>query len=603
MTQPESGRARVRHRLDLRTFVRRRRRTQAGYAAILVAMLSASILLPLSALAVDVSRWYVEAERVQNAADAAAMAGVTFLPVDLASATATAKTVTSRNGYTDGGNSTVTVGIGPKPTQLVVTISTTIPNSIAASFNQSFATITRSATADYNGPAPMGSPCNTFGNEPAQTSGSAVTPNQGSILSVPTGASCPQVPKFWAHVAGPNIYKIDGDQLMSRYCSGGEDGCSGSTNQEFRPEGYFYIVRVAPSAVGQAITLQVYDPAYAYTGQQCTTNGTTFSWNSSSTNSPNPYVNDARVRYLTFASGVAANQFCAGDNRYTASSGGDVATTTSFGLRQPVDTFVPQQGAPISGCVKQYPGYTQTQVTNATLTSSNAAYNQKLAAVFHRWVNLCTFTPTRSGDYYLQVRTNVQLNTSNYDNMGGYSGNMAVFNQTSDDLNAKGSGGNEFAIRATSPTPGAVSVSGWERMGIWMNSDAVTSTMNLVRVVPAAASKTLVFEFFDGGEGAVGGTFKVLPPIGSSTTLTNCVGAGKVNGPLANCSITGVSSSAGWNGRSQQVRVPIPATYTCNASNPAECWFRVEVSFGSGQVHDVTTWSARIEGDPVRLIK
>ncbi len=588
-------------RLSLRAYLQRRSRDQRGYAAILVAMLCASILLPLSALAVDVSRWYVEVERVQNAADAAAMAGVTYLPVDLASATTTALASAAANGYPNSGTSTVTVAIGAKPTQLVVTVTNRIPNSIAASFGQDFATIKRSATADYNGPAPMGSPCNTFGNEPAGTTPSGVTPSQSSILSAPSGASCPQIPKFWAHVAGPNIYKADGDQLMSRFCSGIEDGCSGSTNQEFRPEGYMYIVRVAPSAVGQPISLQVYDPAYAYTGQQCTTRSG-FSWSTSSTNAPNPHVNDARNRYRTFSSGTAANEFCAGDNRYTSSSGGDVPTVTSFGLRAPIDTFVPLDAAPMSSCVKQYPGYDSSAVSNSALTSGSS-YNQKLAAVFHRWVSLCTFTPTRSGDYYLQVRTNVALNTSNYDGQGGYSGNMNVFNQMNDDTSVRGSGGNEFAVRATSPTPGAVSVAGWDRMGIWMNSDAVTSTMNLVRVVPAAASKTLVFEFYDGGEGAVGGVFKVLPPTESPISLTGCIGAGKVNGALSNCSITGVSSAAGWNGRIQQVKVPIPATYTCNAASTAGCWFRVEVSFGSGQVHDVTTWTARIEGDPVRLIK
>ena len=67
------------------------RRNEGGYAAIVVTMLSASVLLPGSALAVDVSRWYVEVERVQNAADSAAMAGVTWLPIDLTSATSTAR--------------------------------------------------------------------------------------------------------------------------------------------------------------------------------------------------------------------------------------------------------------------------------------------------------------------------------------------------------------------------------------------------------------------------------------------------------------------------------------------------------------------------------
>ena len=47
-------------------------------------------------------------------------------------------------------------------------------------------TIARSAVADYNGPAPMGSPCNTFGNEPSSGVGSA-TPVGTALPAAPYG--------------------------------------------------------------------------------------------------------------------------------------------------------------------------------------------------------------------------------------------------------------------------------------------------------------------------------------------------------------------------------------------------------------------------------
>jgi hypothetical protein len=570
---------------------RLRKRNERGYAAILVALLAVTILMPLAALAVDVSRWYVEVERVQAAADAAALAGVTYLPIDFADASATARTVAARNG----GYTSVSVRVGDKPTQLEVTVSSRIPNSFAGSFSNRFATITRSSVADYNGPAPMGSPCNTFGNEPAGTSGAGPV---GSQLGIPTGgAQCSATPKFWANVHGPNVFKVDGDQLMTRFCSGSEDGCSGSTNGDFRSQGYFYIVRIGPGAVGQPVTLQVYDPAYAFTGQQCQTRPGTVT-----SNNANPYAtSDAITRYQT---GGTPSAFCNGDSRYSGSiPNAEVPTVTSFGLRSPIDTFVPSLAPPMSSCVKQYPGYGSSAVTVPALTQGNASYNQRLAAVFHQWVPLCTFTPTRAGDYYLQVRTNVALKTSNPDSRGGYDGNMAVFTQTGDDTSVRGNGGNTFAIRAISVAAGSVSVAGWDRMSIWMNSNAVTSTFNLVRVVPAAASKTLSFEFYDAGDAASGGTIKVLPPLETSLTLKDCVGAGRSAGPLTNCQVSGVSASNGWNGRSQTINVPIPSTYTCNAASAGGCWFRVQVSFGAGAVHDITTWTARIDGDPVRLIE
>ena len=580
----------------LRATLRERRRLarqQAGYAAIFMALLVAGILFPIASFAVDVARWYVEGERVQAAADAAAMAGVTYLPADFSSASAEAVKVAGKNGYPNSGSSTVAVAQGAKPTQLQVTITSQVHNSIAASWGDDYTTISRTAVADYNGPAPMGSPCNTFGNEPA---GTATYGPSASQLSVPSGATCSSTPQFWGSVYGPDIYKVDGDQVMTRYCSGSESNCTSGNNADFRPEGYFYIIRVGTGAIGKAVTVQLYDPAYVYTGQYCDSKPGT-----PSSNTINPYVTDAKTRYNTSAT---ANSFCNGDSSYTAKSGITTATTTSYGLRAPVDTFVPSDAPPMSGCVKQYPGYASSAVSVNALTSTNGAYSQKLAAVFHQWQTLCTFTPASAGDYYLQVRTNVALNTSSYDNRGGYDGNMNVFTQKTDNTTVKGAGGNTFAIRAfATGASNAISVAGWDRMGMWMNTTGSSATFNLVRVVPAAATKTLDFEFFDGGDAASGGSFQILPPTETPITLTGCQGTGVVTGSLSNCKLTGVSSSAGYNGKSQHIRVPIPATYTCNWASAGGCWFRITVNFGTASVHDTTTWTARIDGDPVRLIK
>ena len=84
--------------------------------------------------------------------------------------------------------------------------------------------------------------------------------------------------------------------------------------------------------------------------------------------------------------------------------------------------------------------------------------------------------------------------------------------------------------------------------------------------------------------------------------LAGCTGGGVRNGALSGCALTNVSSGSGWNGKNQTIRVPIPNTYTCNTTQGGGCWFRLQVSFPSGQ-SDTTTWSARVDGDPVRLIE
>ena len=111
------------------------------------------------------------------------------------------------------------------------------------------------------------------------------------------------------------------------------------------------------------------------------------------------------------------------------------------------------------------------------------------------------------------------------------------------------------------------------------------------------------FEVVDAGDAASNGTIKILPPVETGGAFTGCTGAGKVNGPLSNCQITGINSTNGWDGKTQHIEVPIPAGYTCNDASAGGCWFRVQVSFGSGTVTDVTTWNAEVVGEPVRLIE
>ena len=145
---------------------RLRRRDEAGYAAVVTALLASAVFLGMAAVGVDTARWYVEVERVQKAADAAALAGVTYMPNDLPSARTTAIASATRNGYPNSGTSQVIVVAGDKPSELKVTIKSTIRNTFGSMIGVDKATIVRSAVADYTAPAPMGSPCNIFGNEP-----------------------------------------------------------------------------------------------------------------------------------------------------------------------------------------------------------------------------------------------------------------------------------------------------------------------------------------------------------------------------------------------------------------------------------------------------
>ena len=585
-----------------------RSRTERGYVAVLSALFVGCLVIPLCALSVDVARWYVEVQRIQNAADAAATAGVTFLPDDFATAQSTAIAVAARNGFPNTGSSSVSVAVGDKPTQLLVTINSTIPNAFGSAIGLNLSTIARSATADYNGPAPMGSPCNAFGNEPPGTGTSARGPIGSVISAPPGGAVCTSNPQFWSAIAGPDTPKGNGDQYMTRTCNAGNDGCTGTSNDQFDPRGHFYVVRVNAAAVGTPVTVQLYDPAWVETGDNCeTATSVTTSPSIPLRNDMNPYTPDGTSRYAK-----AAGTYCPGD----VLNGGTDPIITSYVLREPTDTYVPSNGAPITSCVKQYPGYLKADNTTGSLaekmpgtptsqpgTTNNSLYKVEVAKVFHQWLDFCTFTPDRIGDYYLQVRTNVALGGTS-DGEGGYDGNDDVYSQAGDENSVHGSGNNRFAIRLKGSASGAVAVSGWQHMTIYANYSGAQTEFNLVRVIPAAATKTLLVGFYDVGDASNPGTITVLPPTDSnmSSTINNCVANGVVNGALPGCKFTNVSSASGWNGKVQFVRIPIPNTYTCNASQAGGCWFRLQVSFPGG-VNDTTTWTAQMTGDPIRLIK
>jgi len=542
------------------------------------------------------------------------------MPDDFAAAKARAIEVAEDNGFPNSGTSSVVVAAGDKPTQLKVTVSSRVNNAFARTFGVPTSVMSRYAVADYNGPAPLGSPCNTFGNEP--TSGAALPPT-GSQLKPVTYATCSTNPQFWGAIAGPEVYKDQGSEFEARKCGGGEVGCSsssnGATNSEFEARGFIYMIRVGAAAVGQSVRVQIFDPAYVDTGSGGCDAGPVFS-SLSGSRSEYPYATtDADTRYLR-----GATAFCTGDSDNSGrrfpttnntSPSTEVPTITSFAIRKPIDTQNPYV-APFqsTGCIKQFPGYSNTTSAGALSTNNlrsggSYPYNANLAKVYRQWVDLCTFTPTQAGDYYIQVRSNVAL-PSGYtlDATGAVVGNMNVVNQAGDDTAVKGNGNNMFAFRAITGAPaGSVSVASWDRMRIYANADSATTTFNLVRVVPAAANKTLVVTYYDVGEatGTTAGTVQVLAPADSNispTAVANCKGEGVYVGGLTNCRVENVTSTTN-NGKTQTIRVPIPNSYTCQVTSTGGCWWRVTINFPGAKVTDATTWTARIVGEPVRLIE
>ena len=211
-------------------------------------------LTAFAGLAIEYNRWENIGNRVQKAADAAALAGAVFMPENIGNkAFTTAKSIASQNGFTDGSNGIViTTAAGKLPNQLKVVIKVPTKNPFGGIIGYGSTTIQRVAVAEYQLPQNMGAPQNYFGNDPE----SAAAP-----------------PQFWGNVFGPSSNKSKGDATQSAssraptsLCDG--DNCPSGVNKDYEATGYFYGIDVPAGATG-ALNVQVFDPAFVHVGDQC----------------------------------------------------------------------------------------------------------------------------------------------------------------------------------------------------------------------------------------------------------------------------------------------------------------------------------------------
>lgn len=127
---------------------------------LIVFALALSVFVGALALGVDLNHLRAETENAQRAANAAALAGVVFVPAYMEHATSRAQEEATKNGFTDGKNG-VTVNVGPVTGfnyRLRVTISEPVNLFFTHLFGRDQVRISRTATAEYLPPLQMGAP-------------------------------------------------------------------------------------------------------------------------------------------------------------------------------------------------------------------------------------------------------------------------------------------------------------------------------------------------------------------------------------------------------------------------------------------------------------
>lgn len=200
---------------------------EKGVALPLVALMLVT-LLGVAAFGIDLGWFYLNASKIQRAADAGALAGVIHMPDDFIQAEIVANQITRTNAYENGADSAVVVvePVAGQATQLQVTITDTIPTFFLKVFGMVDVNITRTARAEFVPPLPMGSPDNQFGNSCDPT------------MAVGCGSN------FWANIHGRYTDTIMGDAFSSA-CRGDNVFPCGAANTTFRDDshprpGYLY---------------------------------------------------------------------------------------------------------------------------------------------------------------------------------------------------------------------------------------------------------------------------------------------------------------------------------------------------------------------------
>jgi len=589
-----------------------RRRADGGYAMVL----SALILVPLlgfAGFAVDVGSWYSQASSLQRAADAASLAGVVWQP-DFATAQGEAVAAAARNGYVNGVDG-ITVAVTDDGTnQLGVVITDNDVELFFAGLFLDNVTIGRTSVSEYVRTVPMGSPENYLGNDPIQ------------------GNS----PNFWLATFGPQTSKRSGDRYHTQVC-GGAIFCSGSVNDEFDPEGYYFTVQVDALQAG-ALDIEVFDVVHLNYGDACTEtsaptsnggNGGSWlfadgsvageAWYSGNTNGLGNYPEE---RYEVGGAGNPGGAaWCPGDNGL---SGTDYEMTVI--VRGPDNTPFDNTDNPVV-CWSRWGADTRADQGDFVADLLDNSGRQPIDSgsvggytvpspssvvfrdYFREWANVCSIGAPQVGNYIVQVRTNADAS-----------------NPTLWDPSIATQGRNRFSLKAgfgspSSPTYGSnVSISADGRLPMYVNvPPGAPSTcagsptcFYIARVLPEWAGQQLQLDVYDLTDGSSINVSFIPPPDSGLGTFAGCdfvffdEGGTTVDLIESNCTATYAANSqlgnGGSNGDSIAAFIDIPIGYTCNSASAFGCWVTAELTF-NGTPSDTTTWSAEVTGDPIRLIE
>lgn len=250
----------------IKTLLDRLKSEDGGFSLPFIASMMI-LLIGLSAFAIDLGWIYLNGGRLQRGADSAALAGVIYLPHDLPSVESNAVSGADANGWDvgtviqdDGTNVSISGG-GPDTLEwhqlddnkLRVTLTSTINTFFLKVLGFDQITMTRTSTAQFIKPVPLGAPANCIGIGEGVGTDGLDGHATGSNGAFDTCGDYTQ--NFWSAINGNRTAIEHGDPYgptCGWQCGGGNPD----------HDQYYYFAIDVPAGAGNWVDVYLYDAGF-----------------------------------------------------------------------------------------------------------------------------------------------------------------------------------------------------------------------------------------------------------------------------------------------------------------------------------------------------
>lgn len=555
------------------------------------------VLMGAAAMAVDLGWVYWQSIEIQHGADAAALAGVVYEPDLRTEAHTEAVAAAAQNGYDDTAAETTVrvVDFVDDDTAVVndsmlrVTVQHEVETFFLKVFGLNDFDVQKTAVAEYVQPLAMGSPESQFGDDPAAGN----------------------EPGFWGQVNTHFSGKTGGDRYgalclhdgFGADCKKDTQSGSGGTQQGENPEarwvtaegtaaatgGYTYGIDVPDGASGLAVEI-FNGPVYAI--RKWDKNG-----------SPAPPV-DAWGNKIT-------GNF-AGDTKWRPPNEGwgwTIDARTYFALYGPDPTPADSTDGNELLCVVYYDERLPQWDLNEDDPPNSSAYDPDFGSMGwdDGWLEFSEVDQSildamwdDMSNSMIADFTSAGCGSSFDRGPGVYLLRVYQEHDDSGETSVRDSwrGANKFSLRASTTTGDQPSLYAVGDMSISASRTTAATEFYLARVEERYAGHNLIIEAWDVGDFGGSSDTGWLQILDGDGNVVQCDWS-STNGDSGSGDCEIETTAGTHNDELITMVVELADDYTCSGDS---CWFKVNYDY-AGQVKDSTTWTAYIDGNPLRLVE